>query len=411
MPSKSFAPQAAETTPEVGAAALTTGAPAADNSALLGQLQLPSLEDIGGMASDLWGWLWGTDTQQGGPTNDPSKTDPAKVPPSDNVPAITNAPGVTSATVRAVYANDPRAQAALDTLTADPGFAKLSADQQGGLLQRYQEAPNAATAQYLRGLAAYHSSDDKSGAGLAAYQNALKPDGGTFSTGGVNYTIQNGQLMGPDGTVAGDIQTDGTYQLTGQESRSNYYDDLHSRVNMTEGTGKDQKNLLTLHDADPNNKLTDAGMNDTFAGKATDTLKTLRREGMGMRVDSAYRSFTEQDGLYEKGRTKPGKKVTNARGGESWHNYGVAADIVFNDANGHSSWPEGGDYNKLWSRYGELTQAQGLEWGGSWTSIQDRPHMEYHPGKTASDASSLKNNVRRGGLESAWDAMGIGEQN
>jgi peptidoglycan L-alanyl-D-glutamate endopeptidase CwlK len=31
--------------------------------------------------------------------------------------------------------------------------------------------------------------------------------------------------------------------------------------------------------------------------------------------------------LYAIGRTKPGKKVTKAKGGTSYHNYGLAFDI------------------------------------------------------------------------------------
>lgn len=368
------------------------------------------------LVSGVWDWMWGTDEQSTTPVapvmDTPAQEAPQVCQTTDGVspPALATAEGVDAATVRTGYANNPRAQAALDALTADPNFAKLTAEQQGGLLQRFQEAPNASTTQYLQGLAAYHTSEDPCGAGLQAYEDALKADGGTFTANGVTYSITDGQLMDADGNVAGDIWTDGTYKLTDQTERTNYYDDIHSRVKMTEGEGKDKKTLLDLHDADRNNKLTDAGMNDTFAGMATDTLKDLRREGLDMGVDSGYRSFTEQDGLYAKGRTKPGSKVTNARGGESWHNYGVAADIVFNDANGRSSWPDGGEYTKLWQRYGEIAQGNGLEWGGSWTSIQDRPHIEYHPGLTASDASTLKDEHRQGGLEAAWDAMGIGEQ-
>ena len=40
------------------------------------------------------------------------------------------------------------------------------------------------------------------------------------------------------------------------------------------------------------------------------------------------RTFAEQDALYAQGRTKGGLKVTNAKGGQSYHNYGLAIDIV-----------------------------------------------------------------------------------
>lgn len=394
--------------------ALEDAAPS--NSEQLLALGSELLSPVTSAISDVMGWMMGTDaaaaTTDGAASDTAIAETVAACQTTDGItpPDLVSVEGLTSADVRTGYANDPRAQTALDALTNDPNFAKLSAEQQGGLLQRFQEAPNAATTQYLQGLAAYHTSDDQCGAGLTAFEDGLKADAGTFSADGVTYSISNGQLLDADGVVAGDIRTDGSYKLNTQTDRQSYYDDIHTRVKMTEGEGKDTKTLLDLHDADPANKLTDDGINDTFAGKATDTLKDLRHEGLDMRVDSGYRSFTEQDGLYAKGRTKPGSKVTNARGGESWHNYGVAADIVFNDANGRSSWPDGGEYTKLWSRYGEIGQDNGLEWGGSWTSIKDRPHIEYHPGLTASDASTLKDEHRSGGLEAAWDAMGIGEQ-
>src|SRR5215207_9435814 len=44
--------------------------------------------------------------------------------------------------------------------------------------------------------------------------------------------------------------------------------------------------------------------------------------GYTYKVTSAYRSNAEQDALYAQGRTKPGSKVTNARGGQSKHNPG-----------------------------------------------------------------------------------------
>ena len=323
------------------------------------------------------------------------------------VPNIGSNNDVTTTTVRTALTNNPRALAALDLLTADTGFQALPADQQGALLAQFQTTPNGATSQYLRGLAAYHSTQDKT-VGLAAYQNALNPDSGTVTMGGQTYTIQDGQLMDARGTVAGDIHTDGTYQLTGQQQRSSIYDDVHARVQMLEGTGRNQHNLLDLHDADPRGKLDDASMNGTFTGMARSTIRDLRRENIDMRVTDGFRSFQEQDDLYAQGRTAPGQRVTGARGGQSWHNYGVAADLAMQDGNG-AHWRTNGDYAHLWQRYGEIAQNHGLTWGGTWTH-QDLPHMEYHPGYTASNAGTLSGTLRNQGLEATWDRMGIGQR-
>ena len=51
-------------------------------------------------------------------------------------------------------------------------------------------------------------------------------------------------------------------------------------------------------------------------------------KGVRLRFSYTFRTFEEQDALYAQGRTKPGSKVTNAKGGQSIHNYGLAFDIV-----------------------------------------------------------------------------------
>ena len=49
--------------------------------------------------------------------------------------------------------------------------------------------------------------------------------------------------------------------------------------------------------------------------------------GIAIKIISGTRTFAEQDALYEQGRTKAGRIVTNARGGYSNHNFGIAFDI------------------------------------------------------------------------------------
>jgi peptidoglycan LD-endopeptidase CwlK len=50
--------------------------------------------------------------------------------------------------------------------------------------------------------------------------------------------------------------------------------------------------------------------------------------GIDVLVTCTYRTGAEQEALYARGRTKPGPKVTNARAGQSLHQYRVALDIV-----------------------------------------------------------------------------------
>lgn len=89
---------------------------------------------------------------------------------------------------------------------------------------------------------------------------------------------------------------------------------------------------------------------------------------------SGFRSFERQAAIYEQGRTTPGKIVTNARPGESAHNYGCASDwTVFKFINGKEvvTWPDPRD--PIWGEYGAAIEAAGLKWG---KSFNDYPHNE-----------------------------------
>lgn len=87
-----------------------------------------------------------------------------------------------------------------------------------------------------------------------------------------------------------------------------------------------------------------------------------------LRIVQGLRTFKEQDDLYAQGRTKPGAIVTNAKGGQSYHNYGLAIDLVEmkgKDANWNF------DYKKLIT----FSNKYKLEWGGTW-KFKDLPHFQ-----------------------------------
>jgi len=98
------------------------------------------------------------------------------------------------------------------------------------------------------------------------------------------------------------------------------------------------------------------------------------------------RTFAEQDALYAKGRTVAGGKVTNAKGGQSYHNYGLAVDIVLlvdKDGNGSyetASWDTKADNDKDgisdWQEVVYVFKMYGWSWGGDWKNFPDAPHFE-----------------------------------
>lgn len=113
----------------------------------------------------------------------------------------------------------------------------------------------------------------------------------------------------------------------------------------------------------------------------------LLGKGVRLRFASVYRSIEEQDVLYNK---KP--KVTNAKGGQSIHNYGIAFDIVMlydKDGNGTfetASWDmvKDGDNDGLsdWMEVVKFFKSRGWEWGGDWKSFKDSPHFQKTFGNT-----------------------------
>jgi peptidoglycan L-alanyl-D-glutamate endopeptidase CwlK len=105
-----------------------------------------------------------------------------------------------------------------------------------------------------------------------------------------------------------------------------------------------------------------------------------------IRVTQGLRTFEEQDALYAQGRTTKGSKVTNAKGGQSFHNYGLAIDFALlhdKDGNGQYetiSWDMNTDWDqdhiKDWSEVVNTFLDHGYDWGGSWKTIKDNPHFQ-----------------------------------
>lgn len=107
---------------------------------------------------------------------------------------------------------------------------------------------------------------------------------------------------------------------------------------------------------------------------------------IAVRIVQGLRTIQEQNNLYAQGRTKPGAIVTNAKGGSSFHNYGLAIDfaiLVDKDGNGtydELSWDIKKDNDKDgvadWLEVVNTFEAAGWEWGGKWSSIKDYPHLQ-----------------------------------
>lgn len=109
--------------------------------------------------------------------------------------------------------------------------------------------------------------------------------------------------------------------------------------------------------------------------KAYEFVRLIKDKGINAKIISGTRTYEEQRALYDQGRSKPGKIVTNARPGESFHNHGVAWDIGIFDDNGKYL-----EDSPLYKLAGKIGESIGLEWGGNWSgNLVDEPHYAYNP--------------------------------
>lgn len=100
-----------------------------------------------------------------------------------------------------------------------------------------------------------------------------------------------------------------------------------------------------------------------------------KKDGIDVLITCTFRTLAEQAELYARGRTKPGKKVTNAKPGFSFHNFRLAFDFV-PIVHGKAVWND----PALFTRCGEIGESIGLEWAGRWKTFKEMAHMQYTDG-------------------------------
>lgn len=109
---------------------------------------------------------------------------------------------------------------------------------------------------------------------------------------------------------------------------------------------------------------------------ATELLRRLHHKGYTFKAIDGFRSREQQDRLYAQGRTTAGKIVTKAKGGYSWHNFGLAFDIALFDGK-TIIWD-----SPAYTTAGKIGEEIGLKWGGRFKTLVDKPHFERPNGRT-----------------------------
>ena len=116
------------------------------------------------------------------------------------------------------------------------------------------------------------------------------------------------------------------------------------------------------------------------AAMCSEFINRCKAKNIDILITSTYRDAESQNALYAQGRTAPGKKVTNAKGGQSYHNWKVAFDFC-PLVNGKPNWSDVALYTKC----GEIAEGVGLEWAGRWKTFKELAHCQYTGGLTLHD--------------------------
>ncbi|MEK4473368.1 M15 family metallopeptidase [Paenibacillus sp. FSL R7-0048] len=147
--------------------------------------------------------------------------------------------------------------------------------------------------------------------------------------------------------------------------------------------------MLTLDQVKSKSSTRLIGLHPVVLAAATALIERCYARGVPILITQGLRTIAEQDALYAQGRTKPGNIVTNAKGGSSYHNFGLAIDFALLLSDGKQvSWDlkRDGDGDKVddWTEVVQEAKALGFEWGGDFVSIKDAPHFQITFGMTTS---------------------------
>jgi peptidoglycan L-alanyl-D-glutamate endopeptidase CwlK len=151
-------------------------------------------------------------------------------------------------------------------------------------------------------------------------------------------------------------------------------------------------------------------INPVFRSRLVLLAEALAKRGMQTLITDGLRTFAEQDALFAQGRTKPGNIVTNARGGQSNHNYGLAVDMypvingkVFTDIPKSASVEFRKLFISIQDTAGEEAERLGLFWGARFTGIVDTPHIQLLAQHDLAPAECLKIFKKNGNsLAAVW---------
>ncbi|UOQ84205.1 M15 family metallopeptidase [Gracilibacillus salinarum] len=121
-------------------------------------------------------------------------------------------------------------------------------------------------------------------------------------------------------------------------------------------------------------------LNSVVEEKMNSLITTTEERGIVIVITDGFRSEAEQNVLYQRGRSTDGQIVTYAKGGESYHNYGLAIDFALRNKNDEVIWDMDYDGNQNgesdWMEVVSVAKDLGFSWGGDFSRFKDYPHLQ-----------------------------------
>ncbi|MGP4107553.1 M15 family metallopeptidase [Virgibacillus sp. L01] len=146
--------------------------------------------------------------------------------------------------------------------------------------------------------------------------------------------------------------------------------------------------LIIIYNEQKNNRYIEIGedtpppeeLDPVVAVKTSQLLKKSAQQDINVVITEKVRSIKSQNELYEQGRSSDEDVVTYAKGGESYHNYGLAVDFALRNSEGVIIWDINYDGNNNgesdWFEVADIAKQLGFEWGGDWNKFKDYPHLQ-----------------------------------
>ena len=183
---------------------------------------------------------------------------------------------------------------------------------------------------------------------------------------------------------------------------------------MDESTGEERfwswqhtrylRQLLTINPMDPVSEQRLSQVHPLLAEKIRQMAMDLDAQGITIRVTQGLRTWEEQEALYAQGRTAPGSVVTNAEPGYSWHNFGLAVDVVPLDGSNAPDWNVS---HPVWAAIIKAGTNLGLTSGSAWRSFPDWPHFQLTGNLPVTPTPQVRTVYSTEGMAAVWESTGL----